>query len=183
VNVARDACYRVAVRPAVFVFLSLAAACSPSTTRSAGGDIVRSAKIDCAEGNTQACEVQCSDNVASACNEAGRSYELGNGVARSGVAANTFYRKACDLGDATGCYNAAYLLEHGLAGRRDAGCALALYRRACDGSNHAASCLNAGMIWKAGDEEVPRDEERARAAFERACAAGHNGACAELKKQ
>lgn len=111
----------------------------------------------------------------------GRTYELGNGVARSGVAANTYYRKACDLGDVNGCYNAAYLLENGLAGRRDAGCALALYRRACDEGKHAMSCMSAGQLYKRG-RDVPRDDARAREAFERACAAGHSAACGELSK-
>jgi len=185
VNADATACYqqramRAALLSAVAVVL-IACSPQPAAPSSASAEVVAGARVDCGEGNVEACHVACSNNVASACNEAGRSYELGNGVARSGIAANTFYRKACDLGDANGCYNAAYLLENGLAGRQDAGCALALYRRACEEWKHAASCMGAGKLYK-GTFGVPRDDARSREAFERACAAGHNAACAELAK-
>jgi len=143
---------------------------------------VSSASSGCSEGDAESCTVACSYNAASACNEAGRAYELGVGVTRSTVAANTFYRKACDLGDYNGCYNAAYLLEHGIAGRHDPGCALALYRRACDEGSHPMSCMSVGIIYRAGAVDVPRDEARAIAAFRKACDAGHTAACAELAK-
>lgn len=162
---------------------ALHVACAPKPTApSASAEVISGAKADCREGNVEACHVACSNNVASACNEAGRSYELGIGVTRSGVAANTFYRKACDLGEINGCYNAAYLLETGGAGRRDVGCALALYRLACEQGNHGQSCLNIGLIYKSGID-VPRDEDRAREAFKRACDAGHAGGCMQLQSK
>ena len=171
------------MRALIVVLPLLLVACAPEPAApSASAEIVSGAKVGCGEGNLEACEVACANNDPAGCNEIGRSYELGLGVAKSGVAANTFYRKACDLGDANGCYNAAYLLEHGLAGRFDAGCALALYRRACDEAKHAASCMSAGQIYKSGAIEVPRDEARAKEAFQRACEAGHAAACAELAK-
>lgn len=127
------------------------------------------------------CVEACNEGSTSACNEAGRAYELGQGVPRSGVNANTYYRRACDLGDPAGCYNAGYLLESGQAGRRDVGCALALYRQACE-AGHPRSCLSAGLILRDGAAEVTPDAQRAAEYLRKACDAGNPTACQESAK-
>jgi len=169
--------HRHVVRSFFVFFVAALAGCS-STTRSTAprSEVIASASDECREGDPEACGLACSYNVATASDEAGRSHELGNGVTRSGVAAKTFLPIARRAISATsmGCYNAAYLLEHGGAGRHDVGCALAMYRQACEEANHALSCMSMGRL------DVPRDEDRARDAFKRACDAGHSAACSQL---
>lgn len=170
------------MRFAVLLALPLvAAACGGPTAGRPATAVVASAGAGCREGEVEQCVVACSNGASDACNEAGRAYEMGMGVTRSGVAANTYYRKACDLGDPVGCYNAGYLLENGLAGRRDVGCALALYRHACD-AGHMQSCTSAAQIYRLGAPEVPADKLRATEYLRKACDAGSTKACDQLGK-
>jgi len=78
----------------------------------------------------------------------------------------------------SGCFNAGYLLEHGIAGRRDAHCALAMYRYACDGG-YAHGCLVAGHIYKGGGD-IPADPTQAALVFKKACEAGSKAGCTQL---
>ena len=61
------------------------------------------------------CNRKCTEQNPNACVSAGHSYEFGRGVAVDSPRAFQLYEQACDWKFATGCYNAAVLLESGKA--------------------------------------------------------------------
>ena len=56
-------------------------------------------------------------------------------------------QKACDGGNALGCYNLGVLYAKGQGVRQDYQKAAQLYQKACDGGN-AVGCYNLGVLYK-----------------------------------
>jgi len=55
-------------------------------------------------------ETSCKKGDADACLGLGLAYEVGAGVKQSYSKANALYEKACNLGDAMGCFNLGVLI-------------------------------------------------------------------------
>ena len=90
------------------------------------------------------------------------------------------YVTQCDAGSAESCYRASLVSFEG-------GAETALLTRACDGGFDAA-CANPSFDLAARAEKLPAGDERtklerkAHALLERACKAGHSGACDEIER-
>ena len=84
-----------------------------------------------------------------------------------GPRAKAAWEKACDLGDATSCFNTGWHLEQELGARQDLRRALTFYERACD-LGMAAGCVNAGFAHERG-QGIQADAMRAVRAYRRAC--------------
>ena len=109
------------------------------------------------------------------------------------VRAAVIFEKACKLGEASGCSDAANLYETGREARsqtlnlpsappiakrdlpRDPARAVALYQRACD-LGASDFCFVTARILEAG-EGVPADREKALGLFARLCEGGMALAC------
>src|SRR5262245_61443350 len=90
------------------------------------------------------------------------------------------YAKQCEAGSAESCYRASFMST--TDGAEDA-----LLARACDGGFDAA-CASPGYDLAARAEKLPPGEERtqlerkAHELVQRACKAGHHGACDEIER-
>ena len=105
---------------------------------------------------------------------------VGKGSAVDFVAARLSFERACSLGDARGCGNAAGMHLRGVGAPKHAGKALAYAQRAC-GSGDAVGCYNLGLIHRyRADGKV--DQDQAKAAFTKGCRMAHKQACDELRK-
>lgn len=91
------------------------------------------------------------------------------------VDARRYYLKACDLGEAAGCLNAANMLLLGKGGDADGQKAIITYKRGCD-LRDAGSCFNVGysLVHKKGT-----DPDGQAPGFYRslACSYGKEDAC------
>ncbi|HTR55989.1 MAG TPA: tetratricopeptide repeat protein [Kofleriaceae bacterium] len=91
------------------------------------------------------------------------------------------YQRACDLGAARGCAEAANIYDSGRTWNgvaRDVDKALALYRKACE-NGYAPACDSLGLMLYAG-EDVTHDNEAAARWFRKACDAGAMHGCTSL---
>ena len=98
------------------------------------------------------------------------AHVYGDGVARDLERAASSFAKACHIGEALGCANYGYMLEHGVGVRRDTIRARVLYRDAC-ASGDPYGCLHAQMMdaQDAGGKKAPRDPRQALSYWRRAC--------------
>ncbi len=96
-------------------------------------------------------------------------YATGSGklVARDDRRAAPLYARACDLGDAPGCYNAGLMAEEGRGVARDISRAAARYEEAC-GMGSSTACTNLGFLAEHG-RGVRKDPARAAALYKRGC--------------
>ena len=137
----------------------------------------------------------CQDGSGWACNDLG-ALRWSRRVEQADASHADFMR-ACTLGFAAGCENAA-TLERGAGPPRTAAPMLQdypvilrtgkgalpdktpveLFTRACD-QGWMSGCYSLAATFMRGGE-TPRDPARAAAAFETACTGGHAGACADL---
>jgi TPR repeat protein len=86
--------------------------------------------------------------------DGGRVSDEGPSAPEDDVKAMQLDQKACDGGDATGCYNLGLRYENGKGQPRDEDKAAQLYQRACDGGA-ATACFNLGRMYdyEGGDSE------------------------------
>ncbi len=123
-------------------------------------------------------EKECADDGnAEACHKAGTAHYLGDGMPRNPAKAATYFRKACDGGHASSCYNLALMMEQGDI-PRDAKQLIALYETACE-KGDARACSNAGFMFINGDG-APLDQEKGRTLFEKSCTMKHGEGCYNL---
>jgi TPR repeat protein len=96
-------------------------------------------------------------------------YAAGSGrlVRRDDRRAHPLYLRACDLGDARGCYNVGLMADEGRGGARDIPRAAAKYDEACDMGSSTA-CTNLGFLYENG-RGVKKDRARAAALYQRGC--------------
>jgi hypothetical protein len=90
------------------------------------------------------------------------------------------HRRACEQGNAAGCYDLGVSYEHGRGGlaKSDAQAA-AFYRKACDG-DHAAGCNNLGVFYVNGQGGLPKDDAQAAPLYRKACDGGNAWGCNNL---
>ena len=127
-------------------------------------DHAASAWQSCDKDDLAACEAECNRGVASTC------VKLANSIATHAhdVARElSYYKRACDLGSASGCTNYGATLRQPGAPRVSAECATGFFERGCSGDD-AWGCAMLGMAIDTG-EGAPRDPALARRALERAC--------------
>ena len=91
----------------------------------------------------------------------------GDGVSRDVEDAASSFGKACRLGEALGCANLGYMVEHGEGVPRDVARARRLYRDAC-AAGEVYGCLHRDLL-AAEDAGAPRDPDRALAHWRHAC--------------
>jgi TPR repeat protein len=125
-------------------------------------------------------ERACHAGEALACTNLGRQYYNGVAVARDLPRAAAEFKIACELGDEYGCLHLRQAREPTLPATASA--ALAQWTRLCAGSS-ARACLYVGLAYIDPVGDVERDEQKAKASFERACKGGDADACSFIKRR
>ena len=85
------------------------------------------------------------------------------------------FTKACDGGDASGCYNLGIMYDNGQGVKQDYHQAAKLWTKACDGG-HASGCYNLGSMYAKG-EGVKQDKQKAKELYGKACDGGDQDGC------
>ena len=88
--------------------------------------------------------------------------------------------KACELGNPHSCLflGNIYLQKDTLVQEKEEG--LRLYDKACELKN-AFACYTLALIYEAGDAGIPKDKNRAKNYYKRACELDLEEACSSLK--
>lgn len=126
----------------------------------------------------QQLQVECETGISRACRLLGRIYLKGmEGLTHDEAHAAFQFGKACDGGDALGCF------EYGLAlidknVQEDDFRAAALFRKACD-AEIAISCTALGSMYDEG-RGVPQDQTKAVTLYQKACEGGAPTGCNSL---
>jgi TPR repeat protein len=123
-------------------------------------------------------EAACADGHLPSCQELGKRFAQGAGVAKDEARAAFLFQKTCNGGVAEGCESLGYALEKGAGVPADMAAARPYYRKACD-AGQLWSCTRLGIAL-AQAEGGPADPAAAREALEKPCAAGEPDACAPL---
>jgi TPR repeat protein len=113
----------------------------------------------------------CDGKIGEACRLLGHQLKDGNGVAKDDAAAYQKFTKACELGDDNGCFYQAFLVSDGTGTTQDIGLARDLLRPLCERDDPDA-CHNLAVAYVRLD-----DENRALAAYQRACELGSESGC------
>lgn len=98
--------------------------------------------------------------------------------------AKTFFKKACESGDAHGCFNLGFMYSKGLGTTKDDKRAFGAYKKACNGGV-AEGCNDLALAY---DYARGTNEDKAAALkyYKTACAIGYQKSCdnhAKLKKR
>ncbi len=112
----------------------------------------------------------------------GYSMRAGELLGKSG--AETFYKRACDLGDAWGCYHLSTIYSERYNNQKEAqkllDRAINLSQNGCKSEDpDPIDCFLLGSLYESGIG-LPRDEKKAISLYEKACEAGNGGACLNL---
>jgi TPR repeat protein len=122
----------------------------------------------------------CRAGEALACSNLGRQYFNGTVVARDLKRAILEFKAACDGHDEYGCLHLRQSREPSLPANGPA--AVAQWKRLCATSN-ARACLYLGLAYIDPVGDIERDEQKAKASFERACKGGDTDACTFMKSR
>jgi TPR repeat protein len=122
--------------------------------------------------------VACDAKNGAACDELGRRYLSGEGVAADDTRARELLDRACAYGEAIGCSRLGFMHETGRGVRADAARAAALYTRGCE-AGAAFGCTRIGLMYANG-RGVARDDARAVGFYRRGCDGGDGGSCSNL---
>jgi TPR repeat protein len=109
----------------------------------------------------------------------GSKYYFGDGVKQDKQKAKQLYTKACDGGDANGCYNLGVMSDNGDGATQDKQKAKELYTKSCDAGN-MGGCVNLGLMYTTGDG-IRQDKQKAKKLFAKACDGGNMGGCKGYK--
>ena len=115
----------------------------------------------------------CKGDVGAACVELGRLYLGFLGRPANIKAAIVSLKRACQLGEAIGCFAVATV--HYKSSPPKMKLVTRYYLKACH-SGHAHSCYVLGRLYREG-KQIPKDRVRAQRLFQRACDAAHRKAC------
>ena len=129
-------------------------------------------------------EHACDAGDSVGCQELGKAYESGDGVARDLPKALALFTRACEAKSGWACAMAGSLVASGRGVAADPGSAARFFERGCEERN-GWSCNRLGEMVRAG-EGVPKDPRRALALFEKACQQQDEKGCANgrsLKKE
>jgi len=129
------------------------------------------------EATTLACT---EGDLGGACRRLGALLQTGRGGPRDTGAARAWFERACDLGDALGCFESAKSHAWGFGGPLDYAVARDRYVAACD-QGMGVACNNLGVLHRRG-QGVPRHPATAAAWFDRACELDLPLGCGNLSK-
>lgn len=120
-------------------------------------------------------QTACDAGDAAACTQLGIRYERGDvGTAHDHDKATALYARACELGNATGCYTQALILMYD---QKDVARAARLLSQTCD-AKHGPSCAMLGDLYRDG-KVLGFSEKRALGYYQTACDSGYQNGCAE----
>ena len=85
------------------------------------------------------------------------------------------YQKACDGGEARGCFSLGFLYQNGQGVKQDYQKAAELYQKACDGG-HAVGCSILGVLYTGG-QGVRQNFSTAKQYYGKACDLGLQSGC------
>ena len=89
--------------------------------------------------------------------------------------ANSYYEKACNLNNATGCSNLGFLYSQGKGVRQEHSKANSYFEKACN-LNYGGGCTNLGVSYVKG-EGVRQNKTTAKWYFGKACDYGDQDGC------
>jgi TPR repeat protein len=112
----------------------------------------------------------CDAGRAADCQELGRRYESGEGVAADLSRAIELYERACKAGSAAGCWSSGMHHHYGSGVPKDPARAAVFYEKACDGGD-SVGCAHLARLYETGSG-VAADAERARTLYRRGCGGG-----------
>ena len=90
------------------------------------------------------------------------------------------YQKACDSGEARGCFTLGFLYTEGQGVNQDYQKAAQLYQKACDSGN-AGGCFKLGYLYKNG-QGVRQNFSTAKQYYGKACDLGLQVGCDNYRK-
>ena len=90
------------------------------------------------------------------------------------------YQKACDSGEAGGCFGLGLLYKNGQGVNQDYQKAAQLYQKACD-SGEAVGCFGLGFLYQSG-QGVRQDFSTAKQYYGKACDLGFQIGCNWYRK-
>ena len=90
------------------------------------------------------------------------------------------YQKACDSGEAGGCFGLGLLYQSGQGVRQDYQKAAQLYQKACD-SGEAVGCFGLGFLYQSG-QGVKQNFSTAKQYYGKACDLGLQLGCDDYRK-
>ncbi len=102
----------------------------------------------------------------------------GDGTAKDPAKAATYFQRACDRGDARGCFNLGDSYQAGKGVPKDAAKAAAFYQRACDG-REKGGCSELALSYLSGNG-VKQSEAKAAIYADRSCTLNSPFGCAIL---
>ena len=88
------------------------------------------------------------------------------------------FKKACDGGKMSGCYNLGVMYAKGSGVEKDFSKAAELSKKACDGG-HMHGCGHLGFMYEYGNG-VEKNEQKAAELYKKACDGGEMNACRSL---
>lgn len=126
-------------------------------------------------------EHSCKAGVAAGCNNLGMLFALGKGIEKNDGKAAALFDEACSKNLRAGCVN---LGELALAGRTgsliDDATIVRLFASGCE-ANVTVGCYDLALMISKG-RGIPKDLEKARTLFDKACQDGLKPACETLQK-
>lgn len=127
--------------------------------------------------NADASEADCSALIWAACTYLGRAYERGEGRSENRPVAELLYRRACDAGDAMGCFRLGGLLRS-TQRPDDLQIAATFYARACHLGTPEGCDAEADVVAESAQAEL--DPRAFGAQVRDRCQRGEDGACIVL---
>ncbi|MBA4043217.1 MAG: hypothetical protein C0471_02170 [Erythrobacter sp.] len=127
--------------------------------------------------NANASEADCSARIWAACTYLGRAYERGEGRSENRPVAELLYRRACDAGDAMGCFRLGGLLRS-TQRPDDLQIAATFYARACRLGTPEGCDAEADVVAESAQTEL--DPRAFGAQVRDRCQRGEDGACIVL---
>src|SRR5262245_37438450 len=118
-----------------------------------------------ADANVKACLAGTARACALAANALGGGTLTGKEEPEARVGA---YAVGCRAGDAHLCGELANVLAQGYGSTKDVALAVRLYEKACDAKD-GVSCALLGRMYKRGEDGVAKDEDKAKAIWEKGC--------------
>ena len=93
--------------------------------------------------------------------------------------ASKLFKKACDGGNITACFNLGIMYDNGYGVRQNKQTASKLWKKACDGGN-ITSCYNLGILYFNG-KGIEKNKSKATKLFKKACDGGNSSGCLNYK--
>jgi len=143
----------------------------------ANGDGVTKDLFRAATSYSKACDA----GIAMSCAQLANLYQQGSGVAKDLGQALTLYSKACNAGYMNGCTGLGFIYLNGDGIAKDAVRAAAFLTKSCDAGEPIA-CSSLGSLYQSGEKGIPKDKDKAKQLYGKACSLGNQQSCDLLKK-